>query len=186
MSVEHLCMGNLLSFESATTSACPNHHSHSSIARKTTTPVPDFNGKPLEWPIWKTKVKASFRTSNTIHIIETPGEQDKPELNEDRVCVHGVLQMSCAKGTVCHIINKHERNIDPFSTWEDLSEWCDRSANRDDNANQILFKLDTLKSTTRMLVDQCAQDFLELCARMQLLLLTLLLLIMFLLLLLLL
>ena len=74
--------------------------------------------------------------------------------------VHGVLQTNCAKGAARCIINEHEMNIDPFSTWEDLCEWCNGSTKTEDNANQIRFKLDALKLNSRTSADQCAQDFL--------------------------
>ena len=43
-----------------------------------------------------------------------------------------------------------------------MSEQCDGSVNKDNNANQIRNELDTLKLTTRTTADQCIQDFLEL------------------------
>ena len=72
--------------------------------------------------------------------------------------------MTCAKGTARHIINKHKMDINPFSAWQDLCEWYDGSANKDNNANQIRYKLDSLKLTTRTTADQYIQDFLELRA----------------------
>ena len=150
-------MGNLLSCES--NNATPQH---SKRGKHIT--IPDFNGTPTDWPVWKTQVKVSLRTSNTISIIETPGEQDKPELSDDRTYAFGVLQMTCAKGTARHIINKHEMHTNAFSAWQDLCEWYEGSAEKDNNANQIRCKIDTLKLTTRTTADQHIQDFLELKA----------------------
>ena len=111
-------MGNSLSCESYPTVPQPSK-------RGKHTMVPDFNGTPTDLPVWKTQVKASFRTSNTMSIIETPGEQDKPELSDDRTYVFGVLQMTCAKGTARHIVNKHEMHVNAFAAWQDLCEWFD-------------------------------------------------------------
>ena len=94
-----------------------------------------------------------------MSIIETPGEQDN-----DRTYVFGVLQMTCAKGTARHIINKHEMHTNAFSAWQDLCEWYEGSAEKDNNANQIRCKIYTLKLTTRTTADQHIQDFLELKA----------------------
>ena len=85
-------MGNLLSFEIMSTNPDPIHH----YERKQQS-LSSILMKPLELPIWKTKVKASFRISDVIKIIEILGEQDEPELREDIVHLHGVLQMTCAK-----------------------------------------------------------------------------------------
>ena len=109
-SSRHQKMGNYLSYESN-----PTVPQHSKRGKHMT--VPDFNGTPTDWPVWKTQVKASFRTSNTMSIIETPGEQDKPELSDDRTYVFGVFQMTCAKGTARHIVNKHEMHVNAFAAW---------------------------------------------------------------------
>ena len=78
-------MGNLISIDYA----LPNHNNDDK--KKTTQPVPDFSGKGLDWPIYKTKIKASLRTSNTIDVIETPGHQDLTESIDDKVHVFGIL-----------------------------------------------------------------------------------------------
>ena len=109
----------------------------------------------------ETQVKASLRTVNTLQIIETLGEQDRPELKDDRVHVHGVLQSTCAKGIARHIVNRHEGNVDLFQDWDDSCEWFDGSENNNNNTNQLRFRLDALKLTTRNKSDQHIQDFLE-------------------------
>ena len=48
-------------------------------------------------------------------IIETPGEQDKAELLDDRTYVFGVLQMTCAKGRAYHIVNRYEMYVNSFA-----------------------------------------------------------------------
>ena len=108
-------MGNSLSFESNPTVP------HSAKRGKHMT-APDFNGTPSDWPVWKTQIKASFRTFNTTSIIETPGAQERPELSDDRIHVYGVLQMTCTKGTARHVINKHETHANVFNSWQDTCE----------------------------------------------------------------
>ena len=87
----------------------------SSGARKNTDqPVPDFDGKSLDWTICKTKIKASLRTANAMQIIESPEEQNNPELSDDRLYVFGLFQSTCARVVTRHLVNNNEMNADPF------------------------------------------------------------------------
>ena len=83
----------------------------------------------------ETKIKSSLRTENIIQIIETTGDQNKPELSDDRVHVFGALQRICEKVTTSHVVRNHEGNTDPFKAWKDLREWHDGSVNRYNNVN---------------------------------------------------
>ena len=56
-------MGKLLSFESI--SETP----HSGSKRSKHMLASDFNGTTPDWVVWKTQIKASFRTFNAIQII---------------------------------------------------------------------------------------------------------------------
>ena len=47
----------------------------------------------------------------------------------------------------------------PFLAWQLLCKGNDGSANKDINAIQLWFFLDTLKLTSKTSADQCVQDF---------------------------
>ena len=152
-------MGNL--FTNPTESSEHNTRPYQNSRKKSAHLIPDFSGKSLDWPVWKTQVKASLRTSNSLEIIESPRNSTIPEYLEERTQLHGVLQSTYAKSTARHIVNKHETEVDPFLAWQDLCEWYEGSANKDNNANQLRFRLDTLKLTSRTSADQHIQDFTE-------------------------
>ena len=71
-------------------------------------PIPELNGKPLEWPECKTQLKVSI------------GTQDKEKFLEDKLCVHGILQSFCDNGTARHIENINEDKDDHLCSWEGM------------------------------------------------------------------
>ena len=62
-----------------------------------------------------------------MQIIESPEEQNNPELSDDRLYVFGLFQSTCARVVTRHLVNNNEMNADPFPVWQDLFECHDGS-----------------------------------------------------------
>ena len=100
-------MGNLFSYESNSTVPQFSKRGKHMTA-------PDFNGTPSDWPVWKTQIKASFRTFNTTSIIETPGAQERQKLKDDRVHVHGVFSKHLRKRNLSSHSKQERRKRGPI------------------------------------------------------------------------
>ena len=73
-------------------------------------------------------------SSSTIDIIDFVDHQDRPEFQQDRIHVYGILQSTCAKGTARHVVNRHEEDVNAFMAWADLCDWYKGSANVDNQS----------------------------------------------------
>ena len=105
--------------------------------------IKEFGGSFEEWPRWKNHTKCALTGSGYERIL-TDSEYAEREDRMNRV-VYSQLATATSEGTAYHLVTFHEDTQDGHADWNALLEWYDGDIVKQETAENIRNKLDSLK-----------------------------------------
>jgi hypothetical protein len=104
--------------------------------------VNEFSGDYDVWPKWKSRTECAFNGSGYEKILSdlTFSEQN-PKMN---AIVYSQLAVATVDGNAHHLVKQHEDSRDGYAAWQALVEWFDGDIIKNETAEALREKLETL------------------------------------------
>jgi hypothetical protein len=104
--------------------------------------ISEFNGDFEQWPKWKSRTECAFNGSGYNKVLTSMEfAKANPKMN---TIVYSQLTVATVDGNAHHLVKQHEDERDGHKAWSSLLEWFDGDTIRNETADTIRAKLDSL------------------------------------------
>lgn len=104
--------------------------------------VNEFNGDYDNWPKWKSRTECAFNGSGYERVLnDAVFASRNPKMN---AIVYSQLAVATVEGNAHHLIKQHEDEKSGHDAWTSLLEWYDGDVIRNETAEALREKLETL------------------------------------------
>ncbi len=104
--------------------------------------VNEFNGDYDTWPKWKSRTDCAFNGSGYEKILtDSKFSEQNPKMN---AIVYSQLAVATVDGNAHHLVKQFEDMRDGHSAWQSLVEWFDGDIIKNETAEALREKLETL------------------------------------------
>jgi hypothetical protein len=108
--------------------------------------VNEFNGDYDMWPKWKSRTECAFNGSGYEKILtDTKFSEQNPKMN---AIVYSQLAVATVDGNAHHLVKQFEDTRDGHLAWQSLIEWFDGDIIKNETAEALRDKLETLSLHT--------------------------------------
>jgi hypothetical protein len=104
--------------------------------------ISEYNGDYDAWPKWKSRTECAFNGSGYDKILtDDKFAKNNPKMN---AIVYSQLAVATVDGNAHHLVKQYESERDGYKSWQALIEWYDGDVIRNETAESLREKLETL------------------------------------------